>query len=608
MSYVSTQDAGAKPLDPSIAARWPRRPADTGGAPPAHPAPVQASVEALDDRSRTTQLHSRPHGTYQNGAESLTQQFGRMSMGGPTEPPHHKQPSLHQNQSQRYPSSQAVHTWDASEWNAGRYDAQKWPKNEALQAQQPQKGSFSGGGTNGNRWSILPRNPAVEQRLFGSKLSSGINFDKYDNIPVQTAGHNVPQPLDNYQDSKLHELVKSNCALAGYSKPTPVQKYAVPIIASGRDLMACAQTGSGKTAAFLFPILSRNFEDGPSSRDVRACPAYPSTLILAPTRELASQIGEEAKKFAYRSWVRPVVVYGGADAYSQIREIEQGCHLLVATPGRLIDMIERGKISLSRIKYLVMDEADRMLDMGFEPQIRRIVEEEGMPRQRQTLLFSATFPRQIQALATDFLQNFIFLTIGRVGSTSENIIQEIVQVSAAQKRDALWRLLCSDPSLRAKPPSLALVFVQTKRSADALAYFLSSKKVPVTSIHGDRSQMERERALRSFRSGQTPIMIATDVASRGLDIPNVTHVINYDLPNDIDDYVHRIGRTGRAGNVGRATAFFNEENANIASGLIKTLEEAGQTVPDFLRRFVGYGGGRLGGGSSRYGGYRGGKW
>jgi ATP-dependent RNA helicase DDX3X len=329
----------------------------------------------------------------------------------------------------------------------------------------------------------------------------------------------------------------------------------------------------------------------------RSRKAYPTALILAPTRELVSQIHEEARKFSYRSWVRPAVVYGGADINTQLRQIERGCDLLSATPGRLVDLIERGRVSLSNIRYLVLDEADRMLDMGFEPQIRRIVQGEDMPgiHERQTLMFSATFPRDIQMLAKDFLKDYIFLSVGRVGSTSENITQKIEYVEDADKRSVLLDILAMEPK-----GGLTLVFVETKRMADMLSDFLIGSNYPATSIHGDRTQREREMALQTFRQGRTPILVATAVAARGLDIPHVTHVVNYDLPSDIDDYVHRIGRTGRAGNTGISTAFFNRGNRNIVRDLIELLREANQDIPPWLET-VAHEGSFNGGG----GGYRG---
>uniref|UniRef100_A0A8C8BJY4 RNA helicase n=1 Tax=Otus sunia TaxID=257818 RepID=A0A8C8BJY4_9STRI len=459
-------------------------------------------------------------------------------------------------------------------------------------------GRFDRGGN--SRWSDksdeddwskpLPPSERLEQELF-SGSNTGINFEKYDDIPVEATGSNCPPHIESFSDVDMGEIIMGNIELTRYTRPTPVQKHAIPIIKEKRDLMACAQTGSGKTAAFLLPILSQIYADGPGDA-LRAMKEngrygrrkqYPISLVLAPTRELAVQIYEEARKFAYRSRVRPCVVYGGADIGQQIRDLERGCHLLVATPGRLVDMMERGKIGLDFCKYLVLDEADRMLDMGFEPQIRRIVEQDTMPPKgvRHTMMFSATFPKEIQMLARDFLDEYIFLAVGRVGSTSENITQKVVWVEESDKRSFLLDLLNATGK-----DSLTLVFVETKKGADALEDFLYHEGYACTSIHGDRSQRDREEALHQFRSGKSPILVATAVAARGLDISNVKHVINFDLPSDIEEYVHRIGRTGRVGNLGLATSFFNERNINITKDLLDLLVEAKQEVPSWLENMA----------------------
>ena len=418
-------------------------------------------------------------------------------------------------------------------------------------------------------------------------FSTGINFDSYENIPVEASGYNVPKPITKFGDLRLHSSIDDNIRYCNYTKPTPVQKYSLPIIYEHRDLMACAQTGSGKTAAFLIPILNSILNSD------RHEPSYvyannnrkrflPKAVILAPTRELAVQIFDESKKFSYKSGVKPCVVYGGADTRGQIRDLDYGCDILVATPGRLNALLDRGIIALLNVRYLVLDEADRMLDMGFEPQIRDIVEKRDMPLvgQRQTMMFSATFPKEIQHLARDFLDNYIFLTVGRVGSTSLSITQNIEWVDEHNKHSHLLKILSSNPN------DLTLVFVETKRGADDLERFLTSKRLPAASIHGDKSQAEREDALRSFKNGYKPILVATAVAARGLNISNVKLVINFDLPGDIDEYVHRIGRTGRAGNVGEAISFFNEKNKNIAKNLVEILEESKQNIPDYLRKMA----------------------
>ncbi|XP_029372228.1 ATP-dependent RNA helicase DDX3X-like isoform X3 [Echeneis naucrates] len=489
---------------------------------------------------------------------------------------------------------------DRGNANRGRYETQELRNRQDYSSVvlRFDHGGFGGGGGGGNsRWveesrddgdwsKPTPRNERLEHELF-SGSNTGINFEKYDDIPVEATGQNCPHHIESFQDVDMGEIIMGNISLSRYTRPTPVQKYAIPIVKSKRDLMACAQTGSGKTAAFLLPILSQIYTDGPGEAlnavkengKYGRRKQYPISLVLAPTRELALQIYDEARKFSYRSRVRPCVVYGGADIGQQIRDLERGCHLLVATPGRLVDMMERGKIGLDYCNYLVLDEADRMLDMGFEPQIRRIVEQDTMPHKgiRQTMMFSATFPKEIQILARDFLEEYIFLAVGRVGSTSENITQKVVWVEESDKRSFLLDLLSATGK-----DSLTLVFVETKKGADALEDFLYREGYACTSIHGDRSQRDREEALNQFRSGKCPILVATAVAARGLDISNVKHVINFDLPSDIEEYVHRIGRTGRVGNLGLATSFFNDKNGNITKDLLDILVEAKQEVPSWL--------------------------
>ncbi|KAG0530484.1 hypothetical protein BDA96_05G190600 [Sorghum bicolor] len=487
-------------------------------------------------------------------------------------------------------------------------------------------GSFGAGRSRGGRsWDREPdpfadSDPAPSSATDGTPFeehqNTGINFDAYEDIPVETSGREVPAPVSTFAEIDLGEALNDNIRRCKYVRPTPVQRHAIPISLAGRDLMACAQTGSGKTAAFCFPIISGIMKGPPSAGGGRQRgggmgmrTAYPSALILSPTRELSMQIHEEARKFSYQTGVRVVVAYGGAPITQQLRELERGVDILVATPGRLVDLLERARVSLQSIRYLALDEADRMLDMGFEPQVRRIVEQMDMPLPgvRQTMLFSATFPKEIQKMASDFLDNYIFLAVGRVGSSTDLIAQRVEFVQEADKRSHLMDLLHAQRDTGKQ--TLTLVFVETKRGADSLESWLCMNGFPATSIHGDRNQQEREYALRSFKSGQTPILVATDVAARGLDIPHVAHVVNFDLPNDIDDYVHRIGRTGRAGKSGLATAFFNDNNSSLARSLADLMQESNQEVPAWLLRYAArpsYGGGggrnRRSGGGSRFGG------
>ncbi|CAL4944965.1 unnamed protein product [Urochloa decumbens] len=487
----------------------------------------------------------------------------------------------------------------------------------------PRQGGGGGrGGGGGGGWNSRPGwdrrdrepNPFANTEAadvdFEIQENTGINFDAYEDIPVETSGHDVPPPVNTFAEIDLGDALNENIRRCKYVKPTPVQRHAIPIAIAGRDLMACAQTGSGKTAAFCFPIISGILKSRPPQRQRGSRTACPLALILSPTRELSMQIHEEARKFSYQTGVRVVVAYGGAPIHQQLRELERGVEILVATPGRLMDLLERARVSLQMIKYLALDEADRMLDMGFEPQIRKIVDQMDMPPRgvRQTMLFSATFPKEIQRLASDFLADYIFLAVGRVGSSTDLIAQRVEFVLEADKRSYLMDLLHAQKANGAHgKQALTLVFVETKRGADALEDWLYKNGFPATSIHGDRTQQEREYALRSFKSGATPILVATDVAARGLDIPHVAHVINFDLPNDIDDYVHRIGRTGRAGKSGLATAFFNEGNSSLARQLCELMQEANQEVPQWLERYAArssYGGGGGGGRNRRSGGAR----
>ncbi|XP_062509323.1 ATP-dependent RNA helicase DDX4-like isoform X2 [Corticium candelabrum] len=477
---------------------------------------------------------------------------------------------------------------------------------------RPRQSSEQDGEVKADRPSpYVPPAPSEDEDKLFQTISKGINFDKYDSIPVEATGRDVPPHITGFDDSNIHETIKENIRKSNYEKPTPVQKYAISSVLANRDLMGCAQTGSGKTAAFLIPIITRMLNEGFSGSylDVKQTP---QCVCIAPTRELAIQIYNEARKFSHGTSLRVVVVYGGTSVGHQLRQVEQGCHLLVATPGRLTDFVNRGKIGFEKVRHLILDEADRMLDMGFEPEIRRIVESMGMPgkTERQTLMFSATFPEEIQVLAQSFLDDYIFLTVGRVGETSSDIEQHVVQLGEYDKRDKLCQLLTAEGKNR------TLVFVETKRNADFLASFLSQSGFPTTSIHGDRFQKEREEALEDFKSGKLPVLVATAVAARGLDIADVKHVINYDMPSAMEEYVHRIGRTGRIGNQGRATSFFDvARDAHLARGLVDIMSKAQQEVPDWLEECAegaigsnfGPQGGRFGARDTRQrGGYSGG--
>ncbi|XP_061509051.1 ATP-dependent RNA helicase vasa isoform X1 [Anopheles gambiae] len=440
---------------------------------------------------------------------------------------------------------------------------------------------------------IPPLPTEDESLIFGSGISSGINFDKFEEIQVRVSGENPPDHVESFERSGLREEVMTNVRKSSYTKPTPIQRYAIPIILNGRDLMACAQTGSGKTAAFMLPMI-HHLLDKEDSLELRT--RNPYIVIVAPTRELAIQIHDEGRKFAHGTKLKVCVSYGGTAVQHQLQLMRGGCHVLVATPGRLLDFIDRGYVTFENVNFVVLDEADRMLDMGFLPSIEKVMGHATMPekQQRQTLMFSATFPAEIQELAGKFLHNYICVFVGIVGGACADVEQTIHLVEKFKKRKKLEEIL------NGGNPKGTLVFVETKRNADYLASLMSETQFPTTSIHGDRLQREREMALYDFKSGRMDVLIATSVAARGLDIKNVNHVVNYDLPKSIDDYVHRIGRTGRVGNKGRATSFYDPEaDRAMASDLVKILTQAGQSVPDFLKDAGGSGSYM---GSSQFGG------
>ncbi|TPP48018.1 DEAD/DEAH box helicase family protein [Leishmania donovani] len=430
---------------------------------------------------------------------------------------------------------------------------------------------------------------------------TGISLENYDSIPVEMVPRDV-KPVEDFADLLVEPALAANIERCGYKKPTPVQRYGIPVALSGSDLMACAQTGSGKTAAFLIPVVQYMLVHGVSPARQRK--SYPIALVLAPTRELAVQIFDEVRKLTFNTDIFYDVVYGGT-RYPQ--RFEQD--ILVACPGRLRDMFNEEYLSFSAIKFLILDEADRMLEMGFEEQIEELVASRytDMPTvdERQTFMFSATFPQRILNLAKRYLRRkYYLLTVGRVGSTTKNITQTIEHVPDNEKMDRLLQIIYGH-----EMSDMVLIFVETKKMAEDVNRRLHREGISSTTIHGDRRQQDREAALEDFKQKVTPILVATDVASRGLDIPDVAHVVQFDLPQEMDDYTHRIGRTGRAGNKGIATAFYNRNNRRLALDLHKYFSEHGQEIPKWfqqeaelvegealLRPSAPSGGGRRGGG------------
>jgi ATP-dependent RNA helicase RhlE len=369
-----------------------------------------------------------------------------------------------------------------------------------------------------------------------------------------------------FQDLELHAELLDAARNEGYVTPTPIQQKAIPHVLDGRDVLGCAQTGTGKTAAFALPILDhlmRNPLPG----------GTPRVLVLVPTRELATQVGESFQRYAGRSKIRTTVVIGGVDIKRDVRALDAGTEVLVAAPGRLIDLMERGDVSLKDVEVVVLDEADRMLDMGFIQPIRKIIA--ALPRDRQSLMFSATMPEDIRKLAASFLYDPVSVSVTPVASTAERVEQRVMFVEQPRKLEMLARVLEQDPVER------VLVFTRTKHGADRVARKLRPHGVEASVIHGNKSQNQRQRALATFKDGRgRQVLIATDVAARGIDVDGVTHVVNYDLPNEPESYVHRIGRTGRAGAGGIAISFCDQSEREYLRDIERVIRKRLQVSTD----------------------------
>ncbi len=358
----------------------------------------------------------------------------------------------------------------------------------------------------------------------------------------------------------LIEPILRALADCNYDTPTPIQARAIPILLQGRDLLGIAQTGTGKTAAFALPILQLMH-----TTPRRAEPKRPRGLVLAPTRELASQILEAFRTYGQKLPLRHDVVYGGVGMVPQVRTLQRGVDVLIATPGRLLDHMKQRNVDLSKVEFLVLDETDRMLDMGFVRDVERILST--LPKQRQSLLFSATMPTTVASLARNLLRTPERIEVTPPAATTERVEQSICFVTQQQKRDLLVRLL-RDPDF-----SRTLVFSRTKHGADRVAKHLAKSGIEAKAIHGDKSQGQRERALGDFRTGKCQVLIATDLAARGIDVPEVSHVINFDLPNIPESYVHRIGRTARAGREGIAISFCSPEEREFLRDIEKLIRQ-----------------------------------
>ncbi|KAM6914469.1 putative ATP-dependent RNA helicase DDX17 isoform 2-T2 [Lycodopsis pacificus] len=406
---------------------------------------------------------------------------------------------------------------------------------------------------------------------------------------ITVRGSGCPKPVTSFQQAQFPQHVLDVLMQQNFKEPTAIQAQGFPLALSGRDMVGIAQTGSGKTLSYLLPAIVHISHQPYLERG-----DGPICLVLAPTRELAQQVQQVACDYGKSSRIKSTCVYGGAPKGPQIRDLERGVEICIATPGRLIDFLEAGKTNLRRCTYLVLDEADRMLDMGFEPQIRKIMDQ--IRPDRQTLMWSATWPKEVRQLAEDFLKDYVQINVGALElSANHNILQIVDVCIESEKEHKLIQLM---EEIMAEKENKTIIFAETKKRCDDLTRRMRRDGWPAMCIHGDKSQPERDWVLSEFRSGKAPILIATDVASRGLDVEDVKFVINYDYPNSSEDYIHRIGRTARSTNKGTAYTFFTPGNLRQARELIRVLEEARQAINPKLLQLVDTG--RGGGGRPRF--------
>lgn len=393
---------------------------------------------------------------------------------------------------------------------------------------------------------------------------------------VTIIGGDVPKPYIDIENSEFPDYIKGFLKRQGFQKPTVIQSQGWPIALSGQNFVGIAQTGTGKTLAYLLPAVV-HIKEKKTRRGLG-----PIVLVLAPTRELARQIEHVARDFEKLLNIRCACIYGGANRLWQAQILERGVDIVIATPGRLNDFLMSKTTSLSRCNYVVLDEADRMLDMGFEPQIRQALE--GVPLERQILMFSATWPKEVRHLAKDYLGEFVQVNVGSTELSANHNIKQCIHICEQdEKMDKLKEIMTK---ISKEGFGKVLLFTNTKRFVDTLTIMLRRNGFRALGIHGDRTQNQRDDIIYKFKSGRVNILVATDVAARGLDVDGVTHVINFDYPNTSEDYIHRIGRTGRQENKGISHTILTDEDARQASGLISVLKEANQEIPEELQYMV----------------------
>ncbi|XP_066582487.1 ATP-dependent RNA helicase p62-like isoform X2 [Prorops nasuta] len=419
-----------------------------------------------------------------------------------------------------------------------------------------------------------------------------------DENKITLKGDKVPNPIQFFEEGNFPDYVMQGIRKQGFAEPTAIQAQGWPIAMSGQNMVGIAQTGSGKTLAYILPAIVHINSQQPLNRG-----DGPIALVLAPTRELAQQIQTVANDFGSLSYVRNTCIFGGAPKGSQARDLERGVEICIATPGRLIDFLERGTTNLRRCTYLVLDEADRMLDMGFEPQIRKIIEQ--IRPDRQVLMWSATWPKEVRNLAEEYLTNYTQLNIGSLTLAANHNILQIIDVCQEHEKEAKLGTLLQEIGNVNDDGGKTIIFVETKKKVESITRNIRRYGWPAVCMHGDKSQQERDYVLREFRNKKGSILVATDVAARGLDVDDVKYVINFDYPSSSEDYIHRIGRTGRSQCTGTSYAFFTPQNGRQAKDLINVLKEANQVINPKLSELATKTGGGGGYGARNRWGYAG---
>ncbi|XP_012259035.1 ATP-dependent RNA helicase p62-like isoform X1 [Athalia rosae] len=417
---------------------------------------------------------------------------------------------------------------------------------------------------------------------------------------ITLKGDALPNPIQFFEEGNFPDYVMTGIRKQGFSEPTAIQAQGWPIAMSGRNMVGIAQTGSGKTLGYILPAIVHINNQQPLNRG-----DGPIALILAPTRELAQQIQTVASDFGSLSYVRNTCIFGGAPKGGQARDLERGVEICIATPGRLIDFLERGTTNLRRCTYLVLDEADRMLDMGFEPQIRKIIEQ--IRPDRQVLMWSATWPKEVRNLAEEYLTDYTQLNIGSLTLSANHNILQIIDVCQEHEKETKLGSLLQEIGNVNDDGGKTIIFVETKKKVENITRSIRRYGWPAVCMHGDKSQQERDYVLREFRNKKGSILVATDVAARGLDVDDVKYVINFDYPSSSEDYIHRIGRTGRSQSTGTSYAFFTPQNSRQAKDLVNVLQEANQVINPKLTEMASRGGGGGGYGGRNRWGYGGGR-